>query len=166
MGKVVNRYKDSKLKISGKEIVDPSTGEVHDLGNDSLYKRSDEKKININYKNYIYLDSDALMKILKLKIRQIDLSLLVSISNNLKINHNICLDNNDDPLNTKNIGDLVNNSEQAVQKKINNLVDANLLYHGKVKGSGFNRKVYIVNPHFIKRGVKLEKFLSGLFDGI
>ena len=89
MGKVVNRYKDSKLKISGKEIVDPSTGEVHDLGNDSLYKRSDEKKININYKNYIYLDSDALMKILKLKIRQIDLSLLVSISNNLKINHNI-----------------------------------------------------------------------------
>ena len=48
MGKVVNRYKDLKLKISGNEIVDPSTGEVHDLGNDSLYKRSDEKKININ----------------------------------------------------------------------------------------------------------------------
>ena len=39
------------------EAIDPSTGEVHDLGNDSLYKRSDEKKININYKNYIYLDS-------------------------------------------------------------------------------------------------------------
>ena len=166
MGQVVNRYKDLKLDIYGNEIVDLSTGEVHDLANDSLYKRSDEKKININYKNYIYLDTDALLSTLKLDLKQIDLGLLVSISNNLKMNHNICLDNNDDPLTTKKIGDLVNNTVQAVKKKLNNLAKAKLLYHGKVKGSGFNRKVYIVNPHFIKRGVKLEKFLSELFDGI
>ena len=36
MGQVVNRYKDLKLDIYGNEIVDPSTGEVHDLANDSL----------------------------------------------------------------------------------------------------------------------------------
>ena len=79
---------------------------------------------------------------------------------------NICLDENEEPLTAKKIGQLINNSEQATKKKLNVLVNSGLLYYGKITRSEFKSRVYVVNPHIIKRGVYFENYLSSLFNDI
>lgn len=163
MKKLVHRYKDVKVPLKGNEIVDMSTGEIIPVDNSTLYKRTSTGEITINSKEYVYVDIQNLSKLLNGDVKQVDLALLLSLSNNLLINYNICLDNTGEPLNTASIAKLINNEKQSAKRKLNRLVKAGLLYHGKNNRFG---KVYIINPYIIRRGRKLKAGLSTLFDDI
>jgi len=163
MKKLVHRYKDTFVPIEGREIVDISTGEIIPVDNSTLLKRTSTGEITINSKEYVYVDTFNLSKLLLAGIKQVDLALLLSISNNLLINYNICLDSAGKPLTTASIAKLINNTEQSVRRKLNRLIDQGLLHYGKYDRYG---KVYIVNPFLIRKGRKLNAGLSRLFDDI
>ena len=57
MGKITHLYKDTKISISNNEIVDPNSGELFDISNASLMKRTKTGEIAINYQEYFYLDT-------------------------------------------------------------------------------------------------------------
>lgn len=164
MGKIVNRYKDKKIRLYGNEIVDIETGEIINIGNSTLMKRSSTNQITINSKEYVYVDTQILTNLLKKGLRQVDLALLLSLSNNLLINHNICLDDYGEPLKTSTIGLLVNNTVQAVNRKLNRLIQLGLLYYGSYKHYKSSGKVYILNPHIIRKGRYLSSGLPNLFN--
>lgn len=166
MAKITERYKDATIRISGNEIADTETGEVHDVKNSTLIKRKGINKVEFDYPSFFILDTTKIFKLLSFEIKQVHLALLITISSNLKMGCNICLDENEEPLTAKKIGQLINNSEQATKKKLNVLVNSGLLYYGKITRSEFKSRVYVVNPHIIKRGVYFENYLSSLFNDI
>ena len=166
MAKITERYKESTIRVSGNEIADTETGEVHDVKNSTLIKRKGINKVEFDYPSFFILDTTKIFKLLSFEIKQVHLALLITISSNLKMGCNICLDENEEPLTAKKIGQLINNSEQATKKKLNVLVNSGLLYYGKITSSEFKSKVYVVNPHIIKRGVYFENYLSSLFNDI
>ena len=75
MGKWVHRYKDENIRLFGNEIVDPETGEIISIGNSSLIKRTSTNEITINSKEYVYVDTENLKKLLRSGIKQVDLAL-------------------------------------------------------------------------------------------
>lgn len=166
MAKITERYKESTIRVSGNEIADTETGEVHDVKNSTLIKRKGINKVEFDYPSFFILDTTKIFKLLSSEIKQVHLALLITISSNLKMGCNICLDENEEPLTAKKIGQLINNSEQATKKKLNVLVNSGLLYYGKITRSEFKSRVYVVNPHIIKRGVYFESYLSSLFNDI
>ena len=166
MAKITERYKESTIRVSGNEIADTETWEVHDVKNSTLIKRKGINKVEFDYPSFFILDTTKIFKLLSSEIKQVHLALLITISSNLKMGCNICLDENEEPLTAKKIGQLINNSEQATKKKLNVLVNSGLLYYGKITRSEFKSRVYVVNPHIIKRGVYFENYLSSLFNDI
>ena len=164
MGKITHLYKDTKISISNNEIVDPNSGELFDISNASLMKRTKTGEIAINYQEYFYLDTTKLNLLIKNKIKQVDLALLISIS--ILTDHNICMSKEDTPHSAATIGLLINNSKQAIKKKLNRLEDSGLLYHGYIRQRRRYGKVYVVNPHLIKKGHKHGAFLAELFNDI
>jgi hypothetical protein len=163
MKKLVHRYKDTRVPIEGREIIDMSNGEIIPVGNSTLFKRTSTREITINSKEYVYIDTRNLSILLSKGIKQVDLALLFSLSNNLLINYNICLDNTGEPLNTASIAKLINNTTQSVKRKLKRLINQGLLYYGTQNRYG---KVYIINPYIIRKGRKLNGGLSELFDDI
>ncbi len=166
MAKITERYKDEIIHISGGEIADTKTLKTYEVRNSTLIKRKGTNKLEFDYPSFFVLDTTKLFKLLSFEIKQVHLALLITISNNLKMGCNICLDENEEPLTAKKIGQLINNSEQATKKKLNVLVNSGLLYYGKITRSEFKSRVYVVNPHIIKRGRYFEKYLSSLFNDI
>ena len=55
---------------------------------------------------------------------------------------------------------------RAVKKKLNRLVDHNVLYYGIFKDKKSMGKVYVVNPHLIRKGNKLRAILGDIFNDI
>lgn len=163
MKKLTHRYKDTLVPIKGREILDTSTGKIIPVDNSILYKRTSTGEITINSKEYVYVDTPNLSKLLIGGIKQVDLALLFSLSNNVLINYNICLDGSLEPLNTTSIAKLVNNTEQSVKRKLNRLIKQGLLYYGKFTRYG---KVYIINPYIIRKGRKLNAEVCKLFDDV
>jgi hypothetical protein len=165
MGKITHRYKDAKIHLNGNQIADIETGEIIKVGNSTLIMRTSTKQVSIDSKKYYYTDAEMLSKLLKEGIRQIDLALLISLSANLLTGFNICLDENDRPFKTSTIASLVKNSHQATKIKLNRLVDLGLLYYGILRVKKIYGKVYILNPHLIRKGRNQSRELLNLFPG-
>ena len=166
MGSVTHRYRDSKIALNSKKIADVETGEIFEIGDANLMKRINTGEITINSKAYVYLDTDVLMYLIKQGIRQVDLALLVTLSSNLLTGCNICMQNEDEPHTTLTIGEMTGNSKQAVKIKLNRLIDLGLLHYGVLKEKKGLGKVYIVNPHLIRKGLKFKPSLAVLFEDI
>jgi hypothetical protein len=166
MGAIKNRYKDTKLNTSNKMLVDSSTGEIIEIGNINVMTRTSTGEISINSKTFVYLDTDKLSILLANDIKQVDLALLLTISNNMLLGSNICLKNDDNPHTTSSIANLIGNTDQAVKLKLNRLTKLGVLHYGIMKENKRLGKVYIVNPHIIRKGVKLKGSLALIFDDI
>lgn len=165
MTKITQLYRDRKLKVTGNSVTDTETGEIFDVAKSNLMKRTSTGDISISSTEYVYLDTEILGELLaKNKIKQVDLALLISLSQNLLINHNICMVDDDNPHKTSTIAKLTNCTEQAVKIKLNRLVNLGLLYYGFITTKKHLGKVYIMNPHFIRKGRKLAGYLRTLFD--
>jgi predicted transcriptional regulator len=162
MGTIKQRYKDSKAK----EIIDYETGEVIDISYTGLIERKSTDEISINSKAYVYLDTEQLFTLLANGIKQVELALLISISNNLMIGSNICMINDEKPHTTESIAKLIGTTTQSVKLKLNSLVKIGVIHHGIMKENKRLGKVYIVNPHIIRKGHKMKQSLGTVFDEI
>ena len=166
MGEVKRRYKDTKLNTFNKMLLDSNTGEISDIGNITVMERKDSGEIMINSKAYVVLDTQCLTNILNKGIKEVDLALLISLSSNLLIGHNICMKNEFDPHTTATIAIQCGYTVQAVKKKLNRLLEQNVLYYGIFKDKKSMGKVYVVNPHLIRKGNKLRAILGDIFNDI
>ena len=166
MGAVKNRYKDTKLNTTNKMLVDSETGEIVEIGNINVMARTSTGEISINSKTFVYLDTDKLSILLANGIKQVELALLMTISSNLLLGSNICMINDDNPHTTLSIAKLIGNTEQAVKLKLNRLKHLGVLHYGIMRENKRLGKVYIVNPHIIRKGVKLKGSLATIFDDI
>jgi predicted transcriptional regulator len=169
MGTIKKEYIDKKFASSINELVDPKTGEIFDLKKSNLIIRKETGNFSINSSSYVYLDTLKLSILIKNGIKQVDLALLITLSSNLhyynNAGYNICMDD-DNPHTTKSIGLLINNSPQATKNKLNNLIDLGLLYHGEIKEKKGWGKVYVVNPHLVRKGKSVKKYLGEIFNDI
>jgi hypothetical protein len=162
MGTIKQRYKDSKAK----EIIDYKTGEVIDISYTGLIERKSTDQISISSKAYVYLDTEQLFTLLTNGIKQVELALLISISNNLMIGSNICMINDEKPHTSESIAKLIGTTTQSVKLKLNSLVKIGVIHHGIMKENKRLGKVYIVNPHIIRKGHKMKQSLGTVFDEI
>lgn len=163
MGEIKRLYKDKKVKASA--FVDTETGEVIEMKDSTLMQRVTTGEISINSKEYVNLDTEILRIILnKKKIKQVDLALIVSLSQNLLLNNNICMIDDDNPHKTSTIAEVAGCTEQAVKLKLNRLIDLGLVYYGVIHSKKRLGKVYVINPHFIRKGKKMAGYLTELFD--
>lgn len=162
MGTVKQRYKDTKAK----EIIDPDTGEIIDVSFAGLIERKNTNDITFNSKAFVYLDTDQLFILLANGITQVELALLVTISNNLMLGSNICMINDDKPHTADSIAKMIGTSRQSVKLKLKSLQKIGAIYHGIMKENKRLGKVYIVNPHIIRKGHKMKQSLRTTFDEI
>lgn len=164
MGVIKHEYNYTELPIVGNEIIDKETGEIFDISNAVLLKKTEIGKFSISYSSFIFLNTEELKLLLVAGIKDVDLALLISMSSNLVTGKNICLSDDDTPHTAASIGKLISNSEQATKLKLNSLVKEGLLHYGVIKQEKGFGKVYVVNPHLIKKGVDFSVFLKELFD--
>ena len=163
MGKITNEYTYTALPIVGSEIIDKETGEIFDVSNSVLLKRTEIGKISIGYTSFIYLNTEKLRALLVAGIKQVDLALLISMSSNLLIGKNISFKDADTPHTAASIGKLIGLSEQSTKLKLNRMVDEGLLHYGTLEQEKHFGKVYVVNPNLIKKGLSFSNSLIELF---
>ena len=162
MGTIKQRYKDTKAK----EIIDYETGEIIDLSHTGLIERKSTNEITISSKAYVYFDTDQLFTLLDNGIKQVELALLITISSNLMIGSNICMINDSKPHTTESIAKLIGTTPQSVKLKLNSLQKIGVINYGVMKEDKRLGKVYIINPHIIRKGHKMRQSLGIMFGEI
>lgn len=166
MGTVIKDSSIEKLNINGDTVLNTETGEYFDISYKNLVELKKKEHIRINSKSYVYLDTEDLLALIEKGISQVELALLVTLSTNIMMGSNICMLDEDEPHTTKTIAKLVKESQQSVKNKINRLIKIGALYHGIMAEHKRLGKVYIINPHIIRKGVKLKESLGTLFNPI
>lgn len=166
MGEVKIKHKRTRVNTVNKQLLDTVTGELTDLKNDTLYISNATNQVTIDYKNYVYLDTDRLGILLANGIKQVDLGLLIILSRKIQNRYCVCLKDDEAPLTTKTIAELIGETPQGVKTKLNRLEKQGVLAYSKSMGNPNWGKVYIINPHIIKKGINLSKSVCELFDDI
>jgi DNA-binding MarR family transcriptional regulator len=162
MKRVKQGYKDTKVK----EIINTDTGEVIDVSQMGLLQRSSADYISYHSTAYFYLDTEQLYKLLANGIKQVELALLITISSNLMMKTNVCMINDDKPHTTESIAKLIGTTQQSVKRNLKSLEKLGVLHYGILKENKRLGKVYIVNPHIIRKGHKMKQSLGTTFDEI
>lgn len=163
MGKVTNNV--TKRLLNG-NLANIETGEIHDNNNGAIYQDVKDGTKSINYQSYFYSDAVAVHNLIKKGITQVELGLLFAISTGLKIDYNNCMLNEETPHSTKSIAKKIGESPQSVKKKLNSLVDMNAIVYDEIYKIFSYGKVYIVNPHIIKKGRNIKPELLEVFNPI
>lgn len=162
MGRVKQVYKDTKVK----EIVNIETGEIIDVSDLGYIQRNKSDYNEYSSKLYFNVDTDQLFKLLANGIKQVELALLISISSNLMIKTNVCMINDEKPHTTESIAKLIGTTTQSVKRNLKSLQKLGVLHYGILKENKMLGKVYIVNPHIIRKGRKMKQSLGTIFDEI
>lgn len=162
MGRVKQVYKDTKVK----EIVNIETGEIIDVSDLGYIQRNKADYNEYSSKLYFNVDTDQLFKLMANGIKQVELALLISISSNLMIKTNVCMINDEKPHTTESIAKLIGTTTQSVKRNLKSLQKLGVLHYGILKENKMLGKVYIVNPHIIRKGRKMKQSLGTIFDEI
>jgi hypothetical protein len=128
--------------------------------------RKSTGKINVDYKEYLYLNLESLREVLSNGITQVQLALLISISTNLLQNENICMQDNGEPHSAESIGKIIGHTQQAAKTKLNKLIKLGLIDYSKTRVGIVYKKVYRINHFLLKKGINLNEKLAPLFDPI
>lgn len=166
MGEIKRKYKRTRIDTSKNQLLDTETGEVIEIKNASLYKTVPTNEVSIDYRNYVYLDTDKIPILLTKGVKQVELGLLLTLACNIQNRFCVCLKDGDEPHSTKSIAEMVGETPQSVKAKLNNLVEMGVLAYDLSKGNESWGKVYILNPHVIKKGIKLSQSVCEIFDDI
>ena len=162
MGRVKQVYKDTKVR----EIVNIETGEIIDVSDLGYIQRNKADYNEYSSKLYFNVDTDQLFKLMANGIKQVELALLISISSNLMIKTNVCMINDEKPHTTESIAKLIGTTTQSVKRNLKSLQKLGVLHYGILKENKMLGKVYIVNPHIIRKGRKMKQSLGTIFDEI
>lgn len=163
MGKVTNNT--TKRHLNG-SIVNMDTGEEYDNKKGAIYQDVKDDTKAINYQSYFYTDAVAVNSLINRGITQVELGLLFAISTGLKIDYNICMLDEETPHTTKSIAKKIGESPQSVKKKLNSLVEMNAIVYDEIYKIFSYGKVYLVNPHIIKKGRNIKPKLLEVFNPI
>lgn len=164
MASIKNISKASKIK---EDLVSLATGEIYDQETTAIIQLTDTFEVKLSYDSYIMVDDVALNHLFQQGVPHVEIALLFALSTNLEIGTGVCRDQNDMPYTTKSLAERVlKQSVQAARKKLKSLEQLGLLYYGKVPTSRIKTKVYIVNPHLIRRGTKYSNVIPSLFNPV
>ncbi len=145
-------------KETGEEIQLPRIGKIT--------VSTPTKQVRISSQNYLYLDTDRLRTLKFNGITEVELGLLLLISENLSFNTNVCMQENGVPHTTATISTMLGQTQQGTKKKLNRLINLNTLSYKKLTGYESLGKVYIVNPFFLRRGKDFTEALDSIFKDI
>ena len=122
-----------------------------------------KKSAFVHSKSYLFLDTERLKILHSYGITQVELGFLMLISANLMSFHNICMNDDGKPHTADSIGELIGESRQSAKRKIDNLIDKNVLAQVTHPNVKHLKKVYAVNPHILRKGKDQSEYLSNIF---
>jgi hypothetical protein len=156
------KYKNSELNPSEWSLYNKNTKEFRDPKG-RLTESYPQKGAIVQSKSYLYLDVDRLKILHALRISQVELGFLMLISTNLMSYYNICRNEDDKPHTADSIGKLIGESRQNAKRKLDSLVDKNILAQVTYPDLKHLKKVYAVNPHILRKGKDLSEYLFNIF---
>lgn len=149
MGQIIREQKGETLKTNSKSLIDAETGEIFDISDSKVYKNKFTGKSVINYRDFVFMDVIQIQILNKIGAKQEEIALLIMLATQIDFESNVCLTVSQIPHDTASIAKLCQCSRQAVKRKLNRLIDLGALAYDKLDKL---KKVYIVNPHIIKKG--------------
>lgn len=164
MGQTKRKYKHTSINPSKHQLYNVETYELRTVRNAYLWESSATSEIEVSYNQYIYLDTNQIVARLSKGLKQVDLALLISISNRLLNKYNIVMHDKDKPHSTASIAKLVGETPHSVRNKLRRLEKQGLIAYKKLEDKKSWGKVYIVNPHFIKKGRDYKDCITKLFE--
>lgn len=164
MEKITKVYKNERVILKNTETHDTTTGEIIDLENAYLSRLIDLKLVEYHYDHYVYLNTNRLSQLIKHGVDLSEIGLLMAISIRLKPILNVCLQNDDKPHTTRSISELIGYSQDRTKKKLDKLVDLGIIGYQRIKGHEDLRKVYHVNPHYVRIGYNYSEEIPVLFN--
>ncbi len=157
-------YKLNDYNIEQWALINKETSEIMNLKKGKITVIAPTGQVRVNSKSYVYLDTERLKVLRENGMTDIELGMLVLMTANLSFESNICMKDDKQPHTSLSISQMMGQTQQAVLKKLKRLIDLGVL----VKGTFANMKhlgtVYLVNPHFIRRGKNFSGHLSNIFN--
>ena len=164
MATIKNISEASKIN---EDLVSVDTGEIYEKHKSGLIQLRDTKKVKVSFDSYILVDDKAMNRLFEKGVSHVEIALLFALSTNLELGTGVCRDQNDMPYTSKSFAkSVLKQSVQAARKKLKSLEQLGLLYYGKVPAYKIKTKVYVINPHLIRRGTKYSNVISSLFNQI
>lgn len=163
MDKTTKRTRREKIDFKDTQITNKITGEIIDLSNESVYKTIETDQIEYHYDSYVYTNTERVQSLLESGISLGDLGLLMAISVKLLPVQNICMMDDKTPHTTKSIAELIHYSVDRTKTKLDNLIELGVLAYEKIHWNKGSKKVYIVNPYYIRRGKIFTNYIPTLF---
>jgi len=164
MGRIIPQYNTEQLNLNSKELVATSTGEVVNIENSNIFKSTITNKVAINYSNFVFLDTNQIILLIEKGLKHEELALLVILSSQIQMESNICIQDSEIPHTTSSIAKFINCSQQAAKRKLNELIKIGAMYYGPINRK--SKKVYIINPHIIKKGKTTRQNIVAIFQVI
>jgi hypothetical protein len=164
MGRIIPQYNTEQLNLNSKELVATSTGEVVNIENANIFKSTITNKVAINYSSFVFLDTNQIILLLEKGLKHEELALLVILSNQIQMESNICIQDSEIPHTTSSIAKYINSSQQAAKRKLNKLITIGAIYYGPINRN--SKKVYVINPHIIKKGKTIKQNIVAIFHEI
>ena len=164
MGQIIPQYNTEQLNLHSKEIVAMTTGEVVNIENANIFKSTITNKVAINYSNFVFLETNQIILLLEKGLKHEELALLVIISSQIQMESNICIQDSEIPHTTESIAKFINCSQQSAKRKLNKLIAIGTIYYGPVNRK--SKKVYVINPHIIKKGKVIRQNIVRIFQAI
>jgi DNA-binding MarR family transcriptional regulator len=164
MEKITKVYKEDRIMLKNTETHDTTTGVVIDLGSAYVYRLSDTKLVKYDCDHYVYLNTNRLSELIKYGMDLSEIGLLMAISIRLKPILNVCLQIDDKPHTTRSISELIGYSSDRTKKKLDKLIELGIIGYQRIKGHEDLRKVYHVNPHYVRIGYNYSEEIPVLFN--
>jgi hypothetical protein len=163
MTEITKVYKKKKIDLKNLDTTNLLTGEINEFSNDTVYKVIETNQVEYSFDSYVYANTIRIQSIVKEGIKLGDLGLLMAITVKLQPNYNVCMMDDETPHTTKSISMMINYSVDRTKAKLDNLVASGILAYAKIPGKMGDKKVYIVNPIYVRLGKTFSNYLPALF---
>lgn len=157
-------YKEEKLDLENTTIIDNKTGEVLELKNTTVIKRTSTGKSTVSSNKYLILDQERFEAIQVKGIKFNELGFLISMCQNLMFNYNISMYDLKTPHSAKSLSIKLNITEQSANRLLRRLIELDIVHKGKLNEMKHLGTVYIINPYFIRVGKNFSSKLGELFN--
>jgi|TARA_B110000967_G_C18681394_1_gene458234 hypothetical protein len=158
------KTKFNKLDSKRYSILDKSTGELFEPNNSNLYTAADDDGLIFNSKRYFIFDDDRLKCMLSSGIDSNTLGAFIILTQNLKMNYNICMNSDKQPFNAKRLSKEIKKSTQQSRYYIRKLIKHKIIRECILKSRKDLKKVLVLNPFLARKGKLMDDSLRGLFD--
>lgn len=151
--KAANTYE--RIDTKNYELVNKKTKKIREFPEHSelSLKTPNEYTEDVKFTSYVYLNTDAFKELFGERIPTELIALILFLVPFLENGTNYVLFTRSKPMDTKILGDLLNQDSKHVRKKIRKLIDIGVLKEKKV--DVFKRKVFVFSPYIVRNGKKI-----------